>query len=407
LCFVLGGSSLGLLVGNMQSPHIGGCAEVVEETVLETSDSGVIMLASLPDSSSHSVSHEPQTAFVVSPVCDDAANRIRLEYSQPLLQNSQRIESRTGEILRVSLTGSNELRSNRSLEALCNAADSELKNIGHQVASDKKLGRVKDTARNSRCLNQPTYVMNSVVAPSSQFVLPAFRLESDNSASEAVLIMPKPVAVSRSSHLDFSIPAHSYPLSTAVGIGNSSVQCPSLVAEADKMRAASDSGSGMQSSGHDSAKLGHQSFSDISAAAAVRLSRRHTCRFCGRVCAKPSVLQKHVRTHTGERPFPCQSCGLRFKTKSNLYKHCKSRAHSRTHLHQTSSATESLSADDEAVSSASGCKTAASKDEQVLSCCAWTNRFFFKKTRSYLTIQYKICKAPCCRGFRGAGEQDS
>ena len=23
------------------------------------------------------------------------------------------------------------------------------------------------------------------------------------------------------------------------------------------------------------------------------------------------------------------------------------------------------------------------------------------------TIQYKICKAPCCRGFRGAGEQDS
>jgi len=23
----------------------------------------------------------------------------------------------------------------------------------------------------------------------------------------------------------------------------------------------------------------------------------------------------------------------------------------------------------------------------------------------YNTIQYKICKAPCCRGFRGAGEQ--
>jgi len=25
----------------------------------------------------------------------------------------------------------------------------------------------------------------------------------------------------------------------------------------------------------------------------------------------------------------------------------------------------------------------------------------------YNTIQYKICKAPCCRGFRGAGEQVS
>ena len=28
-------------------------------------------------------------------------------------------------------------------------------------------------------------------------------------------------------------------------------------------------------------------------------------------------------------------------------------------------------------------------------------------TIQYNTIQYKICKAPCCRGLRGAGEQDS
>ena len=27
--------------------------------------------------------------------------------------------------------------------------------------------------------------------------------------------------------------------------------------------------------------------------------------------------------------------------------------------------------------------------------------------KCYDTIQYKICKAPCCRGFRGSGEQDS
>ena len=54
---------------------------------------------------------------------------------------------------------------------------------------------------------------------------------------------------------------------------------------------------------------------------------RHICPFCGRGCAKPSVLQKHLRAHTGERPFPCTLCGFAFKTKSNLYKHCKSRAH--------------------------------------------------------------------------------
>ena len=51
------------------------------------------------------------------------------------------------------------------------------------------------------------------------------------------------------------------------------------------------------------------------------------CKFCGRGCAKPSVLEKHLRAHTGERPYPCVPCGFAFKTKSNLYKHCKSRAH--------------------------------------------------------------------------------
>lgn len=51
------------------------------------------------------------------------------------------------------------------------------------------------------------------------------------------------------------------------------------------------------------------------------------CTYCGRPCAKPSVLQKHIRSHTGERPYPCVPCGFSFKTKSNLYKHRKSHAH--------------------------------------------------------------------------------
>uniref|UniRef100_UPI00358F517F transcription factor HIVEP2-like n=1 Tax=Myxine glutinosa TaxID=7769 RepID=UPI00358F517F len=54
---------------------------------------------------------------------------------------------------------------------------------------------------------------------------------------------------------------------------------------------------------------------------------RYVCNFCGRTCAKPSVLKKHVRSHTGERPYPCLVCGFSFKTKSNLYKHRKSHAH--------------------------------------------------------------------------------
>ncbi|XP_047454547.1 transcription factor HIVEP3 [Mugil cephalus] len=54
---------------------------------------------------------------------------------------------------------------------------------------------------------------------------------------------------------------------------------------------------------------------------------KYVCNFCGRPCAKPSVLQKHIRSHTGERPYPCAPCGFSFKTKSNLYKHRKSHAH--------------------------------------------------------------------------------
>lgn len=54
---------------------------------------------------------------------------------------------------------------------------------------------------------------------------------------------------------------------------------------------------------------------------------KYVCTYCGRACAKPSVLQKHIRSHTGERPYPCGPCGFSFKTKSNLYKHRKSHTH--------------------------------------------------------------------------------
>ncbi|XP_030069315.1 zinc finger protein 831 [Microcaecilia unicolor] len=72
-------------------------------------------------------------------------------------------------------------------------------------------------------------------------------------------------------------------------------------------------------------------------------SGRHLCPHCGRDCLKPSVLEKHVRSHTGERPFPCTTCRVAFKTQSNLYKHRRTQ----THVHNARLAAPGLHEDQE------------------------------------------------------------
>ncbi|KAK7916139.1 hypothetical protein WMY93_011900 [Mugilogobius chulae] len=64
-------------------------------------------------------------------------------------------------------------------------------------------------------------------------------------------------------------------------------------------------------------------------AAKPKSAGKHLCPHCGRDCLKPSVLEKHLRCHTGERPYPCTVCGVSFKTQSNLYKHKRTQAHAR------------------------------------------------------------------------------
>ena len=55
----------------------------------------------------------------------------------------------------------------------------------------------------------------------------------------------------------------------------------------------------------------------------------HKCTFCYKRFLRPSVRDRHERTHTGEKPFLCQECGKRFSRRFSFKRHGQTHARSK------------------------------------------------------------------------------
>ncbi|NXP50420.1 ZBT8A protein, partial [Heliornis fulica] len=72
---------------------------------------------------------------------------------------------------------------------------------------------------------------------------------------------------------------------------------------------------------HDDYKYSHESEAIPKKWSVDRYLMRFKCPFCTHTVKRRADLKRHLRCHTGERPYPCEACGKRFTRLEHLRNH--------------------------------------------------------------------------------------